>query len=521
MARVMSDATILAFDLGTSGLKAAVISSRATIVDSEIVPLDVTLLAGGGAEQHPSDWWNAMVKAAAALWARGTAKPTDVVGISLSSQWGGTVPVDKSGTPLRPALIWMDSRGRDEARRLADGFPNVDGYGALKALTWLKKTGGVPSLSGKDPVGHMAWLKKHERKTWDDAVLFLEPKDWVNQKLTGRACASFDSIVATWVTDNRDISNVRYDDTLIKMIDCERSKLPELVPSASIVGTLTPESAAALGLTTKVQVATGAPDMHAAAIGAGTVDDFEAHLCLGTSSWLLAHVPFKKADLTHNMASLPSAIPGRYLFCNEQESAAGGLKHVVEKLLMRTGPDAYTALFDEAEQAPAGSDGLRWLPWLHGERSPVDDPKLRGGFVGLSLEHDRRHLIRAVLEGVACNTRWLQRYLEQNLGRPLTSVTVVGGGARSSLWLQIHADVLQRQVRQAEQPQMANARGAGILGLVALGLLKWSEAGALVPIAKTFEPRADHRQRYDEVFQQFLLEFKHRQAMGKKFGVGH
>ncbi len=514
----MSDATVLALDLGTSGLKAAVISSRASVVDSEVVPLPVTMIPGGGAEQNPSDWWAAIVKATSALWARGVAKPQQVVGIALSSQWGGTVAVDKVGTPIRPALIWMDSRGKEENRRIAGGFPAVDGYGVFKALSWIRKTGGIPSLSGKDPVGHIAWLKKHERATYDAAHCFLEPKDWVNQKLTGRMAASFDSIILHWATDNRDINAIRYDDAMLKLTELERSKLPELIPSASIVGELTTEAAAALGLSTKVKVAAGGADMHTAAIGAGTVDDYDAHLCLGTSSWLLAHVPFKKADLDHNMASLPAAIPGRYLFCNEQESAAGGLKLVAENLLKRSN---YPELFSEAEQAPAGSDGLMYLPWIHGERSPIDDPMVRGGFAGLSLEHNASHLIRAVLEGVALNTRWLQKHLEENLGRPLKAVTVVGGGARSGLWCQIQADVLGRPVRQAEDPQMTNARGAGISALVALGLLEWSDVNPLVPIAKTWEPRAQYKNLFDERFEQFLAEFKHRRAISRRFTGGH
>ena len=514
----MSDATVLALDLGTSGLKAAVISSRAAVVDSEVVPLPVTMIPGGGAEQNPSDWWAAIVKATSALWARGVAKPGQVVGIALSSQWGGTVAVDKAGTPIRPALIWMDSRGKEESRRIAGGFPAVDGYGVFKALSWIRKTGGIPSLSGKDPVGHIAWLKKHERASYDAAHCFLEPKDWVNQKLTGRMAASFDSIILHWATDNRDINAIRYDDAMLELTELERSKLPELIPSASIVGELTAESAAALGLSTKVKVAAGGADMHTAAIGAGTVDDYDAHLCLGTSSWLLAHVPFKKADLDHNMASLPAAIPGRYLFCNEQESAAGGLKLVAENLLKRSN---YPELFSEAEQAPAGSDGLMYLPWIHGERSPIDDPMVRGGFAGLSLEHNASHLIRAVLEGVALNTRWLQKHLEENLGRPLKAVTVVGGGARSNLWCQIQADVLGRPVRQAEDPQMTNARGAGISALVALGLLEWSDVNPLVPIAKTWEPRAQYKNLFDERFEQFLAEFKHRRAISRRFTGGH
>ncbi len=489
--------TVLAFDLGTSGLKAAVLSSDGALLDSETVPLDVALLP--------------------ALWGRGLARAADVRGVALSSQWAGTVAVGAEGQVLRPALIWMDARGRDEAQRLCGGFPRVDGYGVFKALTWIRKTGGLPTLSGKDPVGHLAWLRRHERATWDAARVFLEPKDWVNFRLTGRAVASFDSIAAHWVTDNRDIHHIRYDDGLLRLAELDRAKMPELVPSSSLLGPLTSEAAAALGLSSAVQVATGGADMHMAALGAGTVDDYRAHLCLGTSSWLLAHVPFKKSDLAHNMASIPSAIPGRYLFANEQETAAGALKHVVERLLAQRDPEAFARALALAAEAPAGAEGLLFLPWLHGERSPIDDGRVRGGFSHLSLEHDQRHLFRAVLEGVALNTRWLQVHLEANLGRPLAEVTVVGGGARSGLWCQVHADVLGRPVRQVEAPQAANARGAGLQALVALGKLTWSDVPAAVPIARTWEPDAARRALYDERFEQFLLEFKHRRAMSHRF----
>ncbi len=512
----MADPCILAFDLGTSGLKAAVVSLDGTIVDREVVPLPLMLLPHGGAEQRPLDWWQAMVDASRALWARRVAKPADVVGIGSSSQWGGTVACDRQGVPLRNALIWMDSRGADDVKTLVGGTPSVDGYGVLKAMTWLRKTGGIPSLSGKDPVGHIAFLKRTERKTYDDAALLLEPKDWVNLKLTGRAAASFDSITLHWSTDNRVATAVAYDDALLKLSGLDRAKLPELIPQASVVGPLTSAAAEALGLSTSVKVVSGAADMHMAAIGAGTVDDFQGHLCLGTSSWLLAHVPFKKSDLVHNMASLPAAIPGRYLFCNEQESAAGGLQHVVEKLLGRTGPEAYTEAFASAATAPAGSAGLTYLPWLHGERTPVDDRLVRGGFAGLSLAHERSHLVRSVLEGVALNGRWLLTHLEKNLGRALPDVTVVGGGARSPLWCQIHADVFGRPIRQVRDPQLANARGAAFQAMVGLGLRGWHELSALVPIDRVFEPDASQAPLWADRFTQFLAEFKHRQTISRR-----
>jgi xylulokinase len=440
-----------------------------------------------------------------------------VAGIALSSQWAGTVACDAQGRPLRPALIWLDSRGADEVRRRVGGFPTIDGYGVFKVLRWIRKTGGAPSLSGKDPVGHIAWLQRHEPETYAKAAVFLEPKDWVNARLTGRVAASFDSIAVHWVTDNRDVSRIAYDDGLLALAGLDRSKLPELVPAGALLGTLTAAAAEELGLPPSVKVFAGAADTHMAAIGAGTTADFDAHLCLGTSSWLLAHVPFKKTDIDHNMASLPAAIPGRYLFVNEQETAAAGLKLLVEKWLAPAGSDPFAAALVKAGQTPPGAAGLMWLPWLHGERSPVDDRSVRGGFVGLSLAHEPGHLVRAVLEGVALNARWLMRHLEQNLGRPLQRVTVVGGGARSDLWCQVLADVFQREVRQVEGPQLANSRGAAMQALVGLGLLDWAAVPSRVRIARTFTPNAQHRALYDDRFEQFLLEVRHRRAMARRF----
>jgi xylulokinase len=252
---------------------------------------------------------------------------------------------------------------------------------------------------------------------------------------------------------------------------------------------------------------TGAPDIMASAIGAGTVADFDAHLYLGTSSWLVCHVPFRKTDLLHNLASIPSAIPGRYLLANEQESAGVCLTELGRILFPEEGAppgDPYAAMLALAADVPAGSDGLIFTPWLNGERSPVDDGTVRGGFFNQSLGVTRGHLVRAVLEGVACNSRWLLGYVERFVGRRLEAVTAVGGGARSELWCQVHADVLGRVVRQAADPVLASARGAALQASVALGHLGWDEVAATVPIARSFEPDPARRRVYDTLFPEFV-----------------
>jgi xylulokinase len=216
------------------------------------------------------------------------------------------------------------------------------------------------------------------------------------------------------------------------------------------------------------------------------------------------------------MASLPSAIPERYLVINEQETAGACLTFLRDnifypddELSAGQAPDGLEQAFDRiVAQVPAGSDGLIFMPWLNGERSPVDDSQTRAGFINQTLRTKRAHMLRAVFEGVAYNARWLLKYVEQFIGRRLEVLSLIGGGANSDIWCQIHADVLNRPVRQVDQPILANVRGVSYLAGVALGCLAWDELGGRVPIARTYLPLPEHRQVYDELFREFLKLYR-------------
>jgi xylulokinase len=373
-------------------------------------------------------------------------------------------------------------------------------------VAWIRKTGGAPGHSGKDSIAHILFLRDEHPDVYERTHKFLEPRDWINFRLSGRMATTADAVTLHWVADSRNIDDVRYDDSLVRMSGLDRDRLPDIEPAASILGTLTPAAADELGLPSTVRVVSGAPDTMAAAIGAGAVRPYDAHLCIGTSSWLSCHVPNKKTDLFHNMASLPSAIPGRYLLSNEQESAGVCLALFRDRILTAPGaePPSYEELFAAAASVPAGSDGLIFTPWLNGERSPVDDRTVRGGFTNQSLGTTRAHLVRAVLEGVAFNSRWLQVYVEKFVKRPLDAITMVGGGARSELWCRIHANVLGHPIRQAADPVLANARGAALQASVALGHLTWDEVPDRVPIAQTFDPDPSVAKVYAPMFAEFV-----------------
>ncbi len=514
---------VLAVDHGTSGVKTSLVSVSGRVAGTEFRKTPVHFLPGGGAEQDPGDWWAALMETSRRLVESGRVPVERIAAVSVSSTFSTTVAVDRGGSPLGPALTWMDSRGAPYVREAMKGFPSVMGYGLGKALRWLRLTAGAPSLSGKDDIGHVLYWKHEEPEVYRGAHLFLPSKDYLNLRLTGRSAASFDSIQLFWVTDTRKVEAVRYDDGLIRLLGIDRRKLPPLRASTDILGPLLPEVADEIGLPRETPVVMGAADHQCALVGSGAVEAYAGHLYVGTSSWVQCIVPFKKTDLFHSIASLPAAIPGRYQSVNEQDLAGGCLGLLAENILFhrdggrlgRVEPpaDPYGVMDEVAEGVEAGSGGLIFTPWLNGERTPVDDPFLRGGLYNISKTTTLGHVVRAVMEGVAYNTRWSLGYVERFVGRRLDPLHVVGGGARSDLWCRIFADVLDREIRRVEDPLQANARGAAWIAAVGLGYLSFEEVPGRVVLDGVFRPEPANRRVYDELFAWFLRTYRNNRRM--------
>ena len=512
---------ILAIDLGTSGSKTALATIFGEIIDFEFQEVPLYLFPDGGAEQDPDEWWGAIVSTARTLLSKGLVPPEDIVAISCSSQWSGTVAVDRDGNHLMNSVIWMDSRGSEYLDRARKGLINFEGYDILKLMTWLRKTGGAPGSSGKDPISHILFIKNAYPEIFQKTYKFLEPKDYINLRLTGRFAASYDSITLHWLTDNRDISHVRYDDSLFALAGIGREKLPELKRSIDILGPVRKDLAGELGIREDVKVIVGSPDIPTAAIGSGATRDLEGHCYIGTSSWISAHVPFKKVDIIHGIVSLPSAIPGRYFIANEQETAGGILKwlrdnvlyHKDELLSEEDLPDVFKIFDRIVEKVPAGSNRVICAPWLYGERTPVENHLIRGGVYNVSLTTTREDLIRAAFEGVAFNQKWALRYIEKFIRRRMDPINMVGGGAVSDVWCQIHADILDRTINQIQDPIQANARGSVFIAAVALGYMTFEDIPKHIRIRNVFRPNPGNRAIYDELFREFLNIYKNNKAM--------
>jgi len=295
------------------------------------------------------------------------------------------------------------------------------------------------------------------------------------------------------------------------------SKLPPLRPMGSIIGPVTDEVAAEIGLPLGTPVVAGVPDLHSSPAGSGALDDYSAHLGLSTHGWIGAQLPTKKTDIAHQVLSVPGTC-GRYVVVNSQEVGASALKWLRENIF---GPDdklgdtevEFDQLTELAATAAPGSGGVLFTPWLAGERSPVFDPTARGGFHNLSLTTNRADLVRAVLEGVAFNGRWLNGYVEKFTKRRLDPIRVIGGGATSDLWCQIHADVLDRTLERPLHPLFTQLRGAALLAGIALGVVDKAEVKDLVPVEATFTPNPANRATYDHLYEQYAQLYKTQKGM--------
>ncbi len=502
---------ILAIDLGTSGMKVALITISGKVIGWEAEPIRLILTQDGGAEQSPEEWWQAFLSAAGRLIKREPDAGQRVIAVCASTQGEGTVAVDKDGNALGNAILWMDMRGAPYLHKQLKGLINIDGADIFKILRFVRLTGGMPSMTGKDPAAHMLLIRDAMPELYARTHKFLNVLDYINLRLTGEFVASFDSIVTSWVTDNRNPDELCYDDSLIRTLGIDKEKLPEVVACTKVIGTLRREVANALGLSADVKVVAGAIDNTAAAIGAGAVEDYALHLYIGTSSWMAAHVPFKKTDIASSMASIPCAVPGRYLLTALQATAGGNLTYLRDNIIYHKDellqeadvPDIFKVLDQIADRVPAGANGVLYTPWIWGERAPVDDRALRAGLYNLSLKNTREDIIRAFLEGIAFNTRWLLPPVEKFLGRKVNSINIVGGGAQSDVWCQIFADVMSVEIKQVTDPIYANARGAAWIGAVGLGEIKFEDVARLIQFKRSYEPQPTHRATYDEKFEVF------------------
>jgi xylulokinase len=406
------------------------------------------------------------------------------------------VPVDRRARPLRNALIWADMRAIDEAQAIIDGVGMAEAY---------RITGHRASSSYSG--AKILWVRNHQPDLFAQAHKFLHAKDFIVARLTGR-----------FVTDYSDASGMNlYDlqagdwsDLILDAIKLDRALLPELHSSTDVVGEVTPEAAEEVGLATGTPVVIGGGDGCCAATGAGVVREGSAYNYVGSSSWIALATPAPILDPAMRTFTWAHLVPGMFSPCGTMQAAGGSYQWLRDTLCLpekdaaaSLGLSPYELMNLQVEASPPGANGLLFLPYLLGERSPRWNPKARGGFIGLTMKHTRADMLRAGLEGITLNLRViLEAFLGQ--GARVEAMRVIGGGARGRAWRQIMADVYGLPVLRPALLEEATSLGAALAGGIGVGLFPdFSVAESLTPIVDTIRPDPARKPMYDRLYAAF------------------
>lgn len=470
---------VLAIDLGTGGPKVALVHREGDALAWRSRTVHTTFTADGGAEQDPGEMWSAVVAATHEVLASVSPRPP-IAAVAVTSQYMSTVPVAADGTPTGPCILWMDHRGGAHNRSLLD---------ERTFMLFVERHGLVPLPSGSDNVAHAHVLRTVHPDAYEAAAALVEPMDYLTSRLIGRVTATQSTVFGQLVCDNRTWGSTEYDPELVAATRLDPSKLPPLAPLNGVVGEVTTAVAAELGIPAGTPVVPGTIDSITSAVGTGALGPDRGAVIIGTTSVLVSHLLEHRGDITAGILSVPSPVPNRY-YVMAENGLGGRAFEWAQRFLGYDSPD--TALLDAAT-VPAGSDGVLFLPWLLGSIAPSPNDDVRAAFVGLSLQHERRHAIRAVLEGVALNLAWLVPPVEAFVGNPFPSLNFGGGGALSPLWAQILADATGIPVRRLAEPRATNARGAAFLAFADLGVLSLDDVPSLLRVEHEHEPVQEHR----------------------------
>lgn len=450
-------AYLLGIDIGTSGTKTLLVDESGSVVSSATAEYPLYTPRPNWAEQDPADWWHATVTTVRQVLGEGGLRPEEIRGIGLSGQMHGSVFLDSSGEVIRPALLWCDQRTAAQCRWITDRVGKAD----LVAETCN------PVLTGFT-APKIIWLRDNEPENYERLATVLLPKDYIRLMLTGEYATEVSDASGTSLLNVR---QRRWSDVVLERIGLSRDMLPEVFESPQVSGRVSAAAAAATGLTQGTPVVGGGGDQAAGAVGNGIVEQGIVSSTTGTSGVVFAHLDEPAMDEQLRTHTFCHAVPGKWHVMGVMLSAGGSLRWLRDALCAEekavaalTGKDPYEYMTASAARAPLGAEGLIFLPYLTGERTPYPDPDAKGVFFGLHLRHDKRHLARAVMEGVAFGLKDSFDIIE-GMGVSITQVRASGGGARSTLWRQIQADVTGRPhcvINVDEGPALGAALLAGV-----------------------------------------------------------
>jgi xylulokinase len=487
----------LGVDIGTSGTKTLAIREDGKILASATAEYPLASPKPGWSEQNPEDWWQATIKTIRQVLKLAKLKPADVSGIGLSGQMHGSVFLDKNGAVVRPALLWNDQRTAAECTEIEE---RAGGRSALIELV------ANPALTGFT-APKILWLRKNEPKNFAKVVQILLPKDYVRYRLTGEFATEVSDASGTLLLDVR---GRKWSRPLLDKLDLSESLLPRVYESEEVSGKLTTASGKLLGLPAGVPVVGGGGDQAAGAVGNGIVRRGVISATLGTSGVVFAHSDEVQYDPQGRLHTFCHAVRGKWHLMGVVLSAGGSLQWYRNQLCQaevaeakKKKVDPYEIITAQAASAPAGSEGLYFLPYLTGERTPHADPHARGAWVGLSLRHGRPHLARSVMEGATYAMRDSLEII-QGLNVPIKEVRLSGGGARSKFWRQMQADIYGQKAVTINA-QEGPAYGVALLAAAGTGAYKnvVEACAATIRVVDSTQPDARTRKTYNTVYPMY------------------
>lgn len=515
---------ILAYDIGTTSVKTCLYEAGKvfTLLSSAMLSYTIDIRDNGGAEQNPEVWLRSMAETTDKVLTE-SGCPTDrIAALTFSSQMQGLVLVDSEGKPVRPAMTYMDQRAVMQKKNFGRGV-KIEGIPLVKMLASIRITGLAPT-SVKDPIWKYRWVKENEPEVFQKTAYWLDVKEFIIFRLTGRAVATRDSAGATALFDNRPGKH-RWSRRLCTMYGIDPLHLPEIIESHEVAGNLLLPAAESLGLIPNIPVFGGGGDASLIGLGAGAVKENDAHVYMGTSGWVSVVTSKRLLDIKHMIASITCAVPDRYHYFCEQETSGKCLEWVRDHLALdeidiyldkrdvtreqeSIHKNLYEFLDKVIDAVHPGCNGLLFTPWLHGSRSPFEDPTARGMFFNIGLQTGKSEMIRSVVEGIAYNTRWMLESIEKKIkvGRRLL---FIGGGALSPVTAQILADITGREIEVPESPHNTGALGAALIASVGLQIIEdLADIPKRISVQQVFFPQTEHTGIYEQNYQVFKELYK-------------
>jgi xylulokinase len=483
---------LLGIDVGTGGSRALVVDERGRVVASATVEhAPFASPQTGWAEQDARDWWRASAQAVREVLSADGVRAEEIACVGLTGQMHGAVLLDAGDESLRPSIIWCDVRTHEQCRALTERV------GAERLIRLVSN----PALEGFT-LPKMLWVREREPEVWGRVRSVLLPKDYVRLRLTGEKATDVADASGTLLFD---VTHRKWSDQMLELAGIDRSLLPRAYESSEVTGRVSAEGAKATGLREGTPVVAGAGDQAAGAVGMGIVRPGAVSATIGTSGVVFAATDRPALDPKGRVHTFCHAVPGRWHVMGVTQGAGLSLRWFRDQFGAGAddGRDPYERLSEEAAAVAPGSDGVLWAPYLMGERTPHLDPHARAALVGLNASHKRAHVVRAILEGVAFSLRDTFTIFAE-MGLPVESIRLGGGGARSKVWRQIQADVYGREVELVEADEGA-AYGAALLAGVGGGA--WGTVdeacAAAVRVRETTQPDPEGARVMDERYKIF------------------